>query len=79
MISKNDVLSESTSVIPQHLGICPDRHPIFFLERDADIEDRGDVAFGQDVLDFALDRVKRCPAIGLSQDPIQLIEHYLLS
>lgn len=74
MIGKNDVLSEPASVIPQHLGIRPNRHPVLFFERDVNVEDRGDVAFGQNVIDFALDRVQRCPAVGLSQIPAEFLE-----
>jgi len=74
MIGEKDVLSEPTSVIPQHLGIRPNRHPVIFLERDVNFEDRGDVAFGQDVIDFALDRVQRCPAVGPGQIPAQVLK-----
>lgn len=74
MVGENDVLSEPTSVIPQHLGIRPDRHPVLFLERDVNVEDRGHVAFGQEVIDFALDRVQGCPAVGLGQTPAEFLE-----
>jgi len=77
MIGEDDVFTETGPVVFQNWGPGPDRYPVSVVLSDLDIKDLRDVAFGQDVVDLALDRVQSRPAVGPRKSPPQVLEFVL--